>query len=200
MNSPWWREAIPRVHHQNSHNPVRGWPLSVQASRRLWTAVSHHSSLWRTECACQPLSVQAPDREAPYSPLSQHAHPSDPSYPPYPPYPSDPSHPPSPNTPHPPHPPHPSRPLSVPRFASSRLRVRPNSPNKPIPFLTSHFSLPIPLPPHLIATIPRRVRKYNAPSAIAGDAIAGSPRSFSATRSNLSPSRTTTTRPFSAVQ
>ena len=37
----------------------------------------NYSSPLRTECACKPLSVQARDREAPYSPISQHAHPSD---------------------------------------------------------------------------------------------------------------------------
>jgi hypothetical protein len=42
-----------------SHRPLR------PSSRRLWTAVSNHSSLWRTECAYQP-SDQARDREAPH--------------------------------------------------------------------------------------------------------------------------------------
>jgi len=39
---------------------------SEPASRRLWTAVSNHSSPSRTECACQP-SQQARAREAMYS-------------------------------------------------------------------------------------------------------------------------------------
>ena len=30
MNSPGWREAIPRVHRQSCHNPVRGWPPSLK--------------------------------------------------------------------------------------------------------------------------------------------------------------------------
>ena len=41
------REA-PYSRHPTSNRPLR------TSSRRLWTAVSNHSSLWRTECACQP--------------------------------------------------------------------------------------------------------------------------------------------------